>query len=269
MRNKGLWVTAARSKSLLILLGTLWLTACGDPGPTKWWESGATACPFGTTLVARAPTQERFLNSAPPRNGEVWCERADGLRHGRWSMTDRDGRVILETRFHKGKVHGSMLHWGWSTARTRGFSSPNSRPTSGRASAVLLGLITYINDVPHGVSCAAMPDGTLSEVGNIRGGASEGVWVRWMPREKRIYHRGQLIQKVCADPHYCRRFWLRFPSRDMFVLAIPAWVRRPLSSEVCASAAALLAGSPSGQPGAPTLPQPTEPRPATREPSAP
>jgi hypothetical protein len=70
------------------------------PADGSWWKRAD--CPTGTTL----------RDSWYPHSGEVWCETADGVRHGpfaRWTNGTTD-RSSLEGLYDRGVEHGSWRH---------------------------------------------------------------------------------------------------------------------------------------------------------------
>jgi len=65
-----------------------------------WWVTREAACPKGASL----------RGGEPPSAWEIWCERPNGERHGRWTRWDPDGSRA-EGSFADGKRDGPYAVW--------------------------------------------------------------------------------------------------------------------------------------------------------------
>ncbi len=118
-----------------------------------------TGVPTPAPLSCPADTarQERTTAEA----GEIWCERADGLRHGPRHAFYADGARWFEGEYAEGKRSGLWRFWYPSGAlRSEG---------------------TYRADKRHGKSEHFHDGAGKAMAGSCQDGVEVGLWIRWNP----------------------------------------------------------------------------------------
>src|SRR5262245_58228039 len=70
-------------------------------GPAESWWTRADGCPEGTKLSGKPP----------PDGDSVWCERANGKKHGPFTAWFKNGRKSKELAYHEGVEDGGYTTW--------------------------------------------------------------------------------------------------------------------------------------------------------------
>ena len=79
-----------------------------EPALVEWWADRAKACPSGAVIKGMAP----------PMGTEVWCEKPDGTKHGRWTWWYGEGRPLSDGALDaEGKPNGPWIAWHESGKR--------------------------------------------------------------------------------------------------------------------------------------------------------
>gem|GEM_PF-1880141 len=144
-----------------------------SPEEPGWWSRSVDVCPDDAVLAG----------DAPPAGDEIWCQRPNGSKHGRWTWWADNGAKISEGEYLDDAPDGEWVVWYENGNRKAQGRYQQGRET-GRwygwdEAGYLTTDVTMDAGQRHGPWTWYHPNGRKAGEGEFLRGKPHGIWNRW------------------------------------------------------------------------------------------